>query len=116
LELAVIDQGRDSQRGDVSCEKRKDETKGNAHRCVADSLQQQRRFDQCRPFLDAHGRDLQYVVCLLTTAVEALTAVPFFIVRLQYADKISHAGLIPVFSLNPNLGIGRGLASLPNPE
>jgi hypothetical protein len=66
----------------------------------------------------AHGPDLQYlVVCLLTTAVEALTpAVPLFIVRLQDADKISHARSIPVFSLNRNLSIGRGLAPLPNPE
>jgi hypothetical protein len=44
---AVIDQGRDAQRGDVGCEKRKGETNGNAHRCVAGSLQQQRRLDQC---------------------------------------------------------------------
>ena len=43
---AVIDQGRDAQRRDVSCEKRKGETNGDTHRCVAGSLQQQRRPDQ----------------------------------------------------------------------
>src|SRR6266481_4150503 len=59
---AIIDQGRDAQRGDVSCEKRKGETNGNAHRCVAGSLQQQRRLDQCRPFLRAHRPDLRHVV------------------------------------------------------
>ena len=69
-------------------------------------------------FLGAHGPDLRYVhVCLLTTAVEALTpAVPVLIVRLQDADKISHAGSIPVFGLNRNRSIGRGLAPLPSPE
>jgi hypothetical protein len=54
---------------------------------------------------------------LLTTAIEALTpAVPLLIARLQNADKISHAGSIPVFGLNRNRSIGRGLAPLPNPE
>jgi hypothetical protein len=54
---------------------------------------------------------------LITTAVEALTpAVPVLIVRLQDADEITHAGSIPVFGLNRNLSIGRGLAPLPNPE
>jgi hypothetical protein len=38
------------------------------------------------------------------------------IVRLQDADKIGHAGSIPVFGRNRNLSIGRGLAPLPNPE
>jgi hypothetical protein len=38
------------------------------------------------------------------------------IVRLQDADKIGHAGSIPVFDHNRNLGIERGLAPLPNPE
>jgi hypothetical protein len=38
------------------------------------------------------------------------------IVRLQEADKIGHARPIPVFGHNRNLGIGRGLAPLPNPE
>src|ERR1700730_8116544 len=61
---AVIDQGRDAQRGDVSCEKRKGETNGNAHRCVAGSLQQQRRLDQCRPLLRAHRPNLPHVVCV----------------------------------------------------
>jgi hypothetical protein len=70
-----------------------------------------------RPLLGTHGPDLRYVVCLLTTAVEALTpAVPVLIVRLQDADKISHAGSIPVFGLNRNRSIGRGLAPLPSPE
>jgi hypothetical protein len=38
------------------------------------------------------------------------------IVRLQDANKIGHAGSIPVFGHNRNLSIGRGLAPLPNPE
>jgi hypothetical protein len=38
------------------------------------------------------------------------------IVGLQDADKISHAGSIPVFDHNSNLSIGRGLAALPNPH
>jgi hypothetical protein len=38
------------------------------------------------------------------------------IVSLQDADKISHAGSIPVFSHSRNLSIGRGLASLPEPH
>jgi hypothetical protein len=47
----------------------------------------------------------------------ALTpAVPVLIVRLQEADKIGHAGPIPVFGHNRNLSIGRRLAPLPNPE
>jgi hypothetical protein len=54
---------------------------------------------------------------LLTTAVEALTpAALVFIVRLQDADKISHARSIPVFSPNRNPSNGRELAPLPNPE
>jgi hypothetical protein len=114
---AFIDQGRDAQRGDVSCDKRKGETNGNAHRWVAANLQQQRRFDQCRPLVGTHGPDLRYVVCLLTTAAEALTpAVAVLIVRLQDADKIGHAGSIPVFDLNRNRSIGCRLAPLPNPE
>ena len=43
-------------------------------------------------------------------------AVPVLIVGLQDADKIGHAGSIPVFGHNRNLSIGRGLARLPNPE
>jgi hypothetical protein len=43
-------------------------------------------------------------------------AVPVLIVSLQDADKIGHAGLIPVFGHNRNLSIGRGLAPLPNPQ
>jgi hypothetical protein len=61
---AVIDQGRDAQRGDVSCEKRKGETNGNAHRRVAGSLHQQRRLDQCRPLPRAHRPDLRHVMCV----------------------------------------------------
>jgi hypothetical protein len=38
------------------------------------------------------------------------------IVGLQDADKISHAGSIPVFGHSRNLSIGRGLASLPEPH
>jgi hypothetical protein len=38
------------------------------------------------------------------------------IVGLQDADKIGHAGSIPVFGHNRNLSIGRGLAPLPNPQ
>jgi hypothetical protein len=38
------------------------------------------------------------------------------IVGLQDTDKIGHAGSIPVFGHNRNLSIGRGLASLPNPQ
>ena len=69
------------------------------------------------PLLGTHRPDLRYRVCLLTTAVEALTpAVPVLIIPLQDADKISHAGLIPAFGLNRNLSIGRGLSPLPNPE
>ena len=52
---AVVDQGCDTQRGDVSCEKRKGETNSNAHRCVAGSVQQQRRLDLRRPLLGAHS-------------------------------------------------------------
>ncbi len=101
----------------MSCENRKGETNGNAHRCVAGSLQQQRRFDQCRPLLGRTGLTSECCVCLQTTAVEVLTpAVPVLIVRLQDADKISHTGSIPAFGLNRNLSIGRGLAPLPNPE
>jgi hypothetical protein len=49
--------------------------------------------------------------------VVALTpAVPVLIVHLQDANKIGHAGSIPVFDHNRNLSIGRGLARLPNPE
>jgi hypothetical protein len=51
---AIVDQGCDAQRGDVSYEKREGETDGNAHCRVAGSLQQQRRLDQCRPLLWAH--------------------------------------------------------------
>jgi hypothetical protein len=43
-------------------------------------------------------------------------AVPVLIVGLQDADKIGHAGLIPVFGHNRNLGIGLGSAPLPNPQ
>jgi hypothetical protein len=43
-------------------------------------------------------------------------AVPVLIVGLQDADKIGHAGSIPVFGHNRNLSIGRGLAPLPNPQ
>jgi hypothetical protein len=43
-------------------------------------------------------------------------AVPVLIVRLQDADKIGHAGSIPVFGQNRDLSIGRVLAPLPNPE
>lgn len=42
-------------------------------------------------------------------------AVPVLIVGLQDADKIGHAGSIPVFGHNRNLCIGSGLAPLPNP-
>jgi hypothetical protein len=38
------------------------------------------------------------------------------IVGLQDANKISHAGSIPVFDHKSNLSIGRGLAPLPNPH
>jgi hypothetical protein len=49
--------------------------------------------------------------------VVALTpAVPLLIAGLQDADKIGHAGSIPVFGHNRNLSIGRGLAPLPNPH
>jgi hypothetical protein len=43
-------------------------------------------------------------------------AVPVLIAGLQDADKISHAGSIPVFGDNRNLSIGPGLAPLPNPQ
>jgi hypothetical protein len=43
-------------------------------------------------------------------------AVPVLIVGLQDADKIGHAGSIPVFGHNRSLSIGRGLAPLPNPR
>jgi hypothetical protein len=43
-------------------------------------------------------------------------AVLVFIVGLQDADKIGHAGSIPVFGHNRNLSIGRGLVPLPNPQ
>ena len=39
---------------------------------------------------------------------------PALIVGLQDADKIGHAGSIPVFGHNRSLSIGRGLAPLPN--
>jgi hypothetical protein len=38
------------------------------------------------------------------------------IVGLQDANKISHAGSIPVFDHKSNLSFGRGLAPLPNPH
>jgi hypothetical protein len=41
---------------------------------------------------------------------------PVLIVRLQDADKIGHAGSIPVVGHSRNLSFGRGLAPLPNPE
>jgi len=43
-------------------------------------------------------------------------AVPVLIAGLQDADKIGHAGSIPVFGHNRNLSIGRELAPLPNPQ
>src|SRR6476620_293968 len=43
-------------------------------------------------------------------------AVPVLIVGLQDADKIGHAGSIPVFGHNRNLSIGRGLVPLPNAQ
>ena len=65
-------------------------------------------------FLGRTGLTSGMSCVLLTTAVEALTpAVPVLIIRLQDADKISHAGSILVFGLNRNLSIGRGLAPLP---
>jgi hypothetical protein len=45
-----------------------------------------------------------------------IPAVPLLIVGLQDADKIGHAGSIPGFGDNRNLGIGPGLAPLPNPQ
>jgi hypothetical protein len=38
------------------------------------------------------------------------------IAGLQDADKIGHAGSIPVFGHDRKLSIGRGLAPLPNPQ
>src|SRR5207249_8950146 len=38
------------------------------------------------------------------------------IVGLQDPDKISHAGLISVFSHSRNLSIGRGVGPLPEPQ
>jgi hypothetical protein len=43
-------------------------------------------------------------------------AVSVLIVRLQDANKIGHAGSIPIIGHNRDLGSGRGLAPLPNPE
>jgi hypothetical protein len=45
-----------------------------------------------------------------------IAAVPFLIAGLQDADKIGHAGSIPVFGDNRNLSIGPGLAPVPNPQ
>ena len=68
-------------------------------------------------FLGSTGLTSGMSCVFADTAVEALTpAVPVLIVRLQDADEITHAGSIPVFGLNRNLSIGRGLAPLPNPE
>jgi hypothetical protein len=52
----------------------------------------------------------------ITYAVALIPAVPVLIVGLQDTDKIGHAGSIQVFGHNRNLGIGRGLAPLPNPH
>jgi hypothetical protein len=50
-------------------------------------------------------------------ALSALTpAVPVLIVGLQDADKIGHAGSVPIFGHNRNPSIGPGLAPLPNPQ
>jgi hypothetical protein len=50
-------------------------------------------------------------------ALSALTpAVPVLIIGLQDADKIGHAGSVPVFGHNRNPSIGPGLAPLPNPQ
>jgi hypothetical protein len=38
------------------------------------------------------------------------------IVSLQDADKIGHAGSIPILGHSRNLSIGRGLAPLPKPH
>jgi hypothetical protein len=47
----------------------------------------------------------------------ALTpAVLVLIVGLKDADKIGHAGLIPIAGHSRNLSIGRGLAPLPKPH
>jgi hypothetical protein len=53
---------------------------------------------------------------LQITRERSSAAVPVLIVSLQDADKIGHAGSIPVFGRNRNLSIGRGLALLPNPQ
>src|SRR6202035_1406513 len=52
----------------------------------------------------------------LSTWPPLTPAVPVSIAGLQDADEIGHAGSIPVFGHNRNLGIGRGLAPLPNPQ
>jgi DNA-binding transcriptional LysR family regulator len=53
---------------------------------------------------------------VLTRSPPLTPAVLVLIVGLQDANKISHAGSIPVFDHNNNLSIGRGLAPLPNPH
>jgi hypothetical protein len=63
--------------------------------------------------LDARRNGRPYHVL---TRLPLTPAVPVLIVGLQDADKIGHAGSIPVFGHNRNLSIGRGLAPLPNPH
>ena len=45
-----------------------------------------------------------------------IPAVLLLIAGLQDADKVGHAGSIPVGGHNRNLSIGPGLAPLPNPQ
>jgi hypothetical protein len=45
--------------------------------------------------------------------IKPVMSVPLLIVGLQDADKIGHAGSIPVFGHNRSLSIRRGLAPLP---
>ena len=54
--------------------------------------------------------------CQVSDAVALTPAVWVLIAGLQDANKIGHAGSIPVFGRSRNLSIGRGLAPLPKPR
>jgi len=71
-----------------------------------------KKLDALRSHVPSVGNNRNHV----PTRSPLTSAVLVLIVGLQDADKIGHAGSIPVFDHSRNLSIGRGLAPLPKPH